>query len=76
MLRFVSDGSGVFFLVLFGSATVVSRLPRCFFSLQTSKLFSNGALQTSLSLGFAHSPLSDPQRSSLQIPKLCALIAV
>lgn len=49
-----------FFPVLFGSVTVVSCLPHCFFNLQTSKLFSSGDKEphrTTLSLGFAQSPL-------------------
>lgn len=54
----------VFFFspVLFESAVVASCLPHCFCNLQPSKLFSNGDKEpygTSLSLGFAQSPLLD-----------------
>lgn len=48
--------------VLFESAVVASCLPHCFCNLQPSKLFSNGDKEpygTSLSLGFAQSPLLD-----------------
>lgn len=61
----------VFFLVLFGGATVVSCLPHCFFNLQTSKLFVSGdkePMEPSPSFGFPQSLLSDLQEAVSKSP--------